>query len=66
MRGLPTVLVHVERLGAYRHIVGDQHGHKQVDASPQHVEDQRVERLHAQSLPLSAEVKRLVAPHTVV
>ena len=66
MRGLPTVLVHVERLGAYRHVVGDQHGHKQVDTAAQHVEDQRVERLHAQSLPLPAEVKRLVAPHTVV
>ena len=66
MRGLPTVLVHVERLGAYRHIVGDQHGHKQVDTAAQHVEDQRVEGLHAQSLPLPAEVKRLVAPNTVV
>ena len=66
MRGLPTVLVHVERLGAYRHIVGDQHGHKQVDTAAQHVKDQRVEGLHAQSLPLPAEVKRLVAPNTVV
>ena len=66
MRGLPPVLIHVKRLGAYRHIVGDQHGHKQVDTAPQHVEDQRVEGLHAQTLPLPAEVKRLVAPNTVV
>ena len=66
MRGLSTVLVHVKRLGAYRHIVGDQHGHKQVDAAAQHIEDQRVERLHAQTLPLLAEIERLVAPNTVV
>ena len=66
MRSLPTVLVHVERLGAYRYIVGDQHGHKQVDTAAQHVKDQRVEGLHAQPLPLPAKIERLVAPHTVV
>ena len=64
--GFAALVVHIERLGAHRNIIGHQHGHEQVDTAPQHVEDERVERLHAQALPLSAEVERLVAPHAVV
>ena len=66
MGGLPAFFVHVKRLGVYCYVVRHQHGDKQVDAAPQHVEDQRIEGLHAESLPLAAEVERLIAAHAVI
>ena len=66
MGGAAALAVHLERRDAHGHIIRHEHRHEQVDAAAQHIEDQRIERLHAQPLPLSAEVEGLVAAHTVV